>query len=158
MISYFLFEQPWLSTALLVAFTIVGPFVGIYLAERPLIAWLASGLSLAPVILLTFIPYPRPISTRCTFQWSLPTPGQAELMANVILFAVPALLFCVASQRAAVVWAAAVGLSVVTEMTQALVPETGRSCDASDVLSNAIGAAIGVCLGIASWKLRPTVV
>ncbi|MEK8145254.1 VanZ family protein [Streptomyces sp. M10(2022)] len=38
-------------------------------------------------------------------------------------------------------------LSVVTELSQALAPWSGRSCDSSDVLTNVLGAGVGTLTG-----------
>lgn len=156
MISYFLFEQPWLSTLVLVVLVIVGPLTGATLVPRPRSALIAGALSLLPMAWLTLAPYPRPVVDRCTVQWLLPTPGRAELMANVILFVVPALLFTVAFRRPAMVLAVAIALSMTIELVQASLPGTGRSCDTSDLLNNAIGAAVGAGLGLVAVRIaRP---
>lgn len=156
MISYFLFDQPWLSTVVLLVLVIIGPFFGARLAPRPRSALTAGVLSLLPIAWLTLAPYPRPVVDRCTVQWLLPTPGRAELMANVILFVVPAFLFTVAFRRPAMVLGVATAMSMTIELVQAALPETGRSCDTSDLLNNAIGAAIGAGLGLVAVRIsRP---
>jgi VanZ family protein len=86
-------------------------------------------------------------------QWALPTPGRVELLANVVLFAGPALLAGVASREPVVVLVVLSGLSGAVEALQALVPELGRSCDTTDWLSNTIGAGTGAGLAAAALLL-----
>ena len=86
-------------------------------------------------------------------QWTLPTFGRVELMANVVLFVLPVLFASVASRRPLVMLLAASALSVAIEVFQALVPAIGRSCDTTDWLNNTIGAAVGAVLAIVALRL-----
>ena len=131
-----------------------GPFAGAWLVPRRTTAWLAVGASIVPVALLTLVPVDRELVARCTVQWSLPTPGRVELMANVVLFVGPALLAGVAARRPALAFVCLSGLSGALEALQALVAGLGRSCDTTDWVSNTIGAAIGAGLAAAALWLR----
>ena len=155
MIADVLIQYKWLATAALVLFVAVGPFVGAVLARHPRLAWLLTGLTLLPVAALTLVPVRRELYDVCTVQWSLPTFGRVELMANVVLFVLPVLFAGVASKKPLLMLLAASALSVVIEVFQALVPVIGRSCDTNDWLNNTIGAAVGAVLAIvALWLAK----
>ena len=145
-----------MSPTALVVLVVAGPLLGRWLADRRRLTWTLFALSLMPVAALTFVPVDREVFARCTFQWALPTPGRVELMANLVLFVAPALLATVATRRPLVVLLGAVVGSAAIEALQAAVTALGRSCDSTDWSSNAIGAAIGVLLGVAALRLaRP---
>ena len=129
---------------------ILGPVVGRRLVNRPRLARWLTGASLLPVAVLTIAPADRRLFERCTVQWSLPTPGRVELMANVVLFVAPVLFAAVTIRRPVVVLVVASLLSAGLETLQALVVAIGRSCDTNDWLSNTIGAAIGAILAMGS--------
>jgi len=155
MIADVLIQYKWLATAALVLFVAVGPFVGAVLARHPRLAWLLTGLTLLPVAALTLVPVRRELYDVCTVQWSLPTFGRVELMANVVLFVLPVLFAGVASKKPLLMLLAASALSIVIEVFQALVPVIGRSCDTNDWLNNTIGAAVGAVLAIvALWLAK----
>lgn len=153
-----LLEHPWLSPAALALMVVLGPFVGRWLVTRPHVAWALTALSLAPVALLTLVPHDRVPFERCTVQWSLPTPGRVELMANVVLFVAPVLLVGVATRRPWLALLAGSALAVAIEATQAAVLAIGRSCDTTDWLCNTLGAVLGAVLAwvalrwAASWR------
>jgi hypothetical protein len=149
-ITDLLLEYPWLAPTGLGVLIVLGPFLGGLLLRRPKLAWLLTVASLLPVALLTLVPVDRELFARCILQWSLPTPGRVELMANVVLFVGPALFAGIATRRPLRVLAVLSGLSVALEALQALVPGLGRSCDTTDWLSNTIGAAIGASLAAAA--------
>lgn len=152
MITTTLVAYPWLSPTAFACLVIAGPFVGAWLASRPRLAWALTAVALVPVLGLTLVPVDRQLTERCVAQWSLPTPGRVELMANVVLFIAPVLLGGVATRRPLAVLAVAIGVSAGVELVQALVPAIGRSCDTNDWLSNAIGALVGA--GLATLALR----
>ena len=155
MIADVLIQYKWLATAALVLFVAVGPFVGAVLVRHPRVAWLLTGLTLLPVAALTLVPVRRELYDVCTVQWSLPTFGRVELMANVVLFVLPVLFAGVASKKPLLMLLAASALSVIIEVFPALVPAIGRSCDTNDWLNNTIGAAVGAVLAIvALWLAK----
>lgn len=134
---------------------LLGPFVGSHLVHRPKLAWWLAGASLVPVALLTMIPQDRRLYSRCeiSFDWSWPTPGRVELMANVVLFIAPVLLVAVATRRPLMALAAGMGLSLGIEAFQAAVNGLGRSCDSDDWLTNTIGSLIGAISGWVALRL-----
>lgn len=156
MISTTLVAYPWLSPTAFAALVILGPFVGAWLASRRRLAWTLLAASLVPVLALTLVPVDRDPTERCVVQWSLPTPGRVELMANVVLFVAPVLLGGVATRRPHLVLLVAIAVSTGLELLQAVVPAIGRSCDTNDVLSNSIGALVGAGLALlALWRAGP---
>jgi uncharacterized membrane protein YccC len=152
-ITTFLIEHPWLSPTALALLVILGPLVGRLVARRPGAAWLLTGLGMLPVVVLTMLPTDQRAFERCEVAWMLPTVGRVELAANVVLFVAPALFAAVATRRPAVAFVAASVLTALIETVQALVPALGRSCSTNDWLSNTIGAAIGVLLGVIALRL-----
>lgn len=153
MITNFLLDHSWMSPAALVLLVLAGPWVGAWATNRTRVAWWLFAISLLPVALTTLIPTSRVTGAFCTVQWSLPTPGRVELMANVVLFVAPALFLTVATRRPWLALLGGIALSASVELTQALVPAIGRSCDTTDGLSNTIGAAIGAALGWAALRI-----
>lgn len=148
-----LLAHPWLTPALLVVVLVLVPVVGPRLVRRPGLAWWLTAASLVPVALLTLVPVDRELFARCTLQWSLPTPGRVELMANVVLFVVPLLLAGLASRRPLLALVAGSALSVGLEALQAYVPAIGRSCDTTDWLCNTLGAVLGAALALVALRL-----
>ena len=146
MITTFLVEHRWVTTMALVACLAAGAPLGYALADRRRWAFGLGLASLLPVAALTLLPTSRQLAASCAVEWSLPPFGAVELMANIVLLIPPTLLLGVATRRPLVVLAAASGLSALIEITQALVPELGRSCSTNDWLMNSIGAALGVSL------------
>ena len=153
MIADVLIQYKWAATAALVLFVVAGPFVGALLARHRRVAWLLTGLTLLPVAALTLVPVRRQLFDVCAVQWTLPTFGRVELMANVVLFVLPVLFAGVASRKPLLMLLAGSALSVIIEVFQALVPAIGRSCDTNDWLSNTIGAAVGAGLAIIALQL-----
>lgn len=90
----------------------------------------------------------------CVVQFSVPTPGSVELLANVALFLPPAFFATLATRRPLVVLAAGAGLSAAIEALQALVFAIGRACDTNDWMMNTIGVAVGVLLALGTIRLR----
>lgn len=147
MITNWLLDHRWATTAVLVALLLLGPPLGAWLAGRPPLARRVAWLSLAPVVVLTLSPaWPYAADVRCAVQWSWPDLGAVEQVANVLLFAVPALLVTVARRRPLATVLAASLLSAGIEAVQALVPALGRACDTGDWVANTAGAALGVVL------------
>lgn len=153
MISTVLVEHPWMTTTALVALVVLGPLAGAWLVPRPRVTRGLLGLSLVPVALLTLVPTSRELTAGCAVEWSLPTLGAVELMANVVLFVPLVLLAGVLTRRPAVSLVAASGLSALIEVVQAVVPALGRSCSTDDWLSNTLGAALGAVLAVAALWL-----
>lgn len=100
-----------------------------------------AGLGLVAVLGLTFWPTPGPPGIRCAVQFSVPFQG-LDTLANVALLLPSTLFAAVALRRPVVVAAAAVGLSAVIELTQALLPVVGRACDTNDWFMNSVGAVL----------------
>lgn len=120
------------------------------------VAWVLVGLSVLPVLALTLVPAGgnRLDDIVCVVQFSVPTPGSVELLANVALFLPPAFFATLATRRALVVLAAGAGLSAAIEALQALVFTIGRACDTNDWMMNTIGGAVGVLLALGTIRLR----
>ncbi len=88
----------------------------------------------------------------CATEWSPPTFGAVEPMANLVLFVPPALLIGIGFRRPLVALLAASMVSGLVEVTQAFVTVLGRSCSTNDWLANTLGAALGAA--IATLVLR----
>lgn len=118
-------------------------------------AWVLAGLSLVPVLALTLIPAGgnRLDHVLCVVQFSVPTLGSVELLANVALFLPPAFFATLATRRPLVVLAAGVGLSAAIEALQAVVFAIGRACDTNDWMMNTIGVVVGVLLALGTVRL-----
>lgn len=158
MITTLLVEHPWLTTVTLLALVGLGPLVGAWLVLRPRPArWLGIA-ALVPIVVLTLVPTSRSLEVGCAVEWSLPTLGAVELMANVVLFVPAVLLLAVASRRPIVVLLGASATSALIELVQAVVPALGRSCSTNDWLSNTLGAVLGAGLAAVALVLarRPT--
>ena len=153
MITDFLLGHRWVTPTMLVAMVAVGPYVGAQRTTRPRLAFWLACVSTIPIALLTLVPVNRQLFERCTAQWSIPTPGRAELMANVVLLVAPALLSTLTTRRPLrmlLVWSAA---SAGIEALQAAITALGRSCNTNDWLANSIGAGIGVTLGWTALRI-----
>jgi glycopeptide antibiotics resistance protein len=149
-ITTVLVEHPWITTVGLAAAVVLGPVVGHWLVGRPrLNRWLAVA-SLVPVAVLTLAPTRRYLDVGCAAEWSVPTLGAVELMANVVLFVPPVLLFGTAIGRPLLVLVGASATSATIELLQALVPALGRSCSTNDWLANTLGSLLGAGLAAAA--------
>ncbi len=126
-ITNWLLDHPGATTAGLVALLVLGPPLAAWAAGRPRVAgWLAVA-SLVPVALLTLSPTGRGTgAVQCTVQWSLPSWGAVELLANVALFVPPALLATAATPAWTVLLAGS-ALSVAIEAVQAVATRPGRA-------------------------------
>nr|WP_281387175.1 VanZ family protein [Jiangella mangrovi] len=141
-----------MTTTALVVLVVLGPLAGAWLVRRPRVTRVLLGLSLVPVAMLTLVPTSRELDAGCAVEWSVPTLGAVELMANVVLFAPLVLLAGVLTRRPVAALLAASALSALIELVQALVPALGRSCSTNDWLSNTLGAVLGAALaGVALW-------
>lgn len=155
MITTFLVEHPWLTTVALVLLLTAGPALAWWLAERPRLATGLGLLSLLPVAALTLVPTDRDLAVGCATEWSFPTLGAVELMANVVLLVPPTVLLGVALRRPLLVLVAASAGSALIEVVQAFVTALGRSCSTNDWLSNTLGAVLGTAIAtLALWLQR----
>lgn len=146
MITTFLVEHPWLTTVGFIGVIVLGPLLGYWLVDRPrLTKWLALA-SLVPTALLTLAPTSRALEVGCASEWSLPTFGAVELMANVLLFVPPVLLLGVLTRRPVAVLIAGSVISALIELIQAFAPVLGRSCSTNDWFMNSLGAVLGAVL------------
>jgi hypothetical protein len=158
MITTFLVEHSALVPvfALLVALVAVGTGFLVLRSRRngQRVAWVLFALSALPVFALTLVPSGHPRDrVFCTVQFSLPTWGSVELLANLALFFPPVFFAALVTRRPLVVLAAGAGVSALIEGIQALVPAIGRACDTNDWLMNTIGAVIGVLLAFGTTAL-----
>jgi hypothetical protein len=80
--------------------------------------------------------------------------GAVELMANLVLFVPPALLFGVALRRPLLVLVGAGATSALIEVLQAFATVLGRSCSTNDWLYNTLGAALGAAIAVAALRAR----
>lgn len=129
---------------------------GYLLPTRPRILWALTGLSLIPVFALTLVPTRHPSdAVFCTVQFSLPTLGTVELLANVALFLPPVCFAALATRRPLAILAAGSGVSAVIEALQAVVPAIGRACDTNDWLMNTLGAVAGTLIALGTtWLVK----
>lgn len=151
MITNFLLEHSALVPVVALLMALIGVGVGYLLLRHrrygQRIAWGLLVLSLLPVFALTLVPSGSPQDrVFCTVQFSLPTWGTVELLANVTLFFPPAFFATLVIRRPLLVLAVGSGVSALVEGLQALVPAIGRACDTNDWTMNTIGAVIGVFL------------
>ena len=145
-ITTILVEHRWITTIGLAASVVLGPAVGYWLVGRPQLGKWLSMAALVPVAFLTLAPTKRSLEVGCAVEWSFPTLGAVELMANVVLF-VPLVLFSgVATGRPLLVLLGAAVTSGLIELLQAIVPALGRSCSTNDWLSNTLGSVLGAAL------------
>ena len=146
MITTFLVEHPWITTVGLAACMVLGPALGYWLVDRPQLTRSLAMAAVIPVAVLTLAPTSRDLEVGCAAEWSFPTFGSVELMANVVLFVPPVLLLGVALGRPLLVLLGATVTSGLVELLQALVPALGRSCSTNDWLSNTLGSVLGAAL------------
>ena len=110
--------------------------------------WALLALAALPVIALTLVPtsISRPDDLVCTVQFSVPTLGGVETLANIALFFPLTFFAALATRRPLLVLVAGSGLSAAIEALQAVAPAIGRACDTNDWMMNTIGTAVGVLL------------
>lgn len=152
MITTFLIEHRWITTVAFWLVVVVGPLLGAWLVPRPRLAKGLGLASLLPALALTLVPSSGRSTIRCEAQWSVPTFGAVEIMANVVLFAVPVLLLGVALRAPLRVLMVASLASAAIEAVQAVATFLGRACTTEDWLANTVGAALGA--GLASVAIR----
>lgn len=158
MLSTALVERPWLTTAALLVLVLLGPVAGAWLAGQPRVTRVLLALALVVVAALTLVPTGRELAVGCAVEWSVPTLGAVELIANVVLFVPVTLLAGVLTRRPLVVLLAASGASVLVEVLQAFATGLGRSCSTNDWLANTLGALLGAGLAWVALRLatRPS--
>jgi len=143
MITNFLLDHSALVPVAILLVALVCAVLGHLFAGRPRVLWALAGVALVPVFALTLVPTGRTIDEIvCTVQFSLPTLGSVELLANVALFLPPVCFAALASRRPVTMLAAGSALSAVIEALQAFVPAIGRACDTNDWLMNTLGALL----------------
>ncbi|MBB5850667.1 VanZ family protein [Amycolatopsis umgeniensis] len=149
MITNFLLDHSALVPVAILLVALVCAVLGHLFAGRHRILWTLTGVSLVPVFALTLVPAGRTIDeVGCTVQFSLPTLGAVELLANVALFLPPVYFAALASRRPLTMLVAGSALSAVVETLQALVPAIGRACDTNDWLMNTLGGVLGLLLAL----------
>ncbi|WP_409490778.1 VanZ family protein [Amycolatopsis sp. cmx-11-12] len=154
MITNFLLDHSALVPVAILLVALVCAVLGRLLAGRRRILWALTGVALVPVFALTLVPTGSTIEEIvCTVQFSLPSLGAVELLANVALFLPPVYFAALASRRPLTTLAAGSALSAVVEASQALVPTIGRACDTNDWLMNTLGAVLGVLLAAVTARL-----
>ncbi|WP_294569315.1 VanZ family protein [uncultured Arthrobacter sp.] len=104
-------------------------------------------LSFLGPLVLTLSPASGEPEFFCTIQFSVPFQG-IDTLANVAMLLPLALFATLLLRRPLRVFAVVSGLSVLIELTQALVSALGRSCDTDDWFMNTIGAALGVLTAV----------
>jgi hypothetical protein len=135
----------------LIAVLCVG--VGHLLLRARRILWALVTLSVLAIVALTLVPTSGRAFAVCTLQFSLPTFGTVELLANVALF-FPAVFFAtLATGRPLLMLGAGAALSAAVEAVQALVPAIGRACDTNDWAMNTAGTIAAVLLAIGTMAI-----
>ncbi|UMO99373.1 VanZ family protein [Amycolatopsis sp. EV170708-02-1] len=143
MITNFLLDHSALVPVAILLVALVCAVLGHLFAGRRRVLWALAGVAMVPVFALTLVPTGRTIDEIvCTVQFSLPTLGSVELLANVALFLPPVCFAALASRRPVTMLAAGSALSAVIEALQAFVPAIGRACDTNDWLMNTLGALL----------------
>jgi hypothetical protein len=89
MITNFLLDHPVLMPVTMALIAIVCVVVGYVLVHARRTLWTLAGLSLLPVVALTFLPALGRSFVFCVVQFSMPTWRSVELLANVALFFPP---------------------------------------------------------------------
>jgi VanZ family protein len=97
---------------------------------------------------LTLWPTDRVLPVGCVQEWSVPTLGRVELVANVVLFVAPVLLLAVATRRPVLAVLAGTAASFGIEALQSVATVLGRSCSTNDWLMNSLGAVLGGVLAV----------
>lgn len=153
MVTTFLIVHPWLTTVGLLALLIGGPLLGAWLVGRTRLTVILLVAAGAVMTALTLAPTSRELKVGCAAEWSLPTLGAVELIANLVLFTPIVLLAGIATGRPILMIVAGSGLSALIEVMQAFIPALGRSCSTNDWLYNSLGALLGGLLAMAALWL-----
>ncbi|KIQ66842.1 hypothetical protein TR51_05190 [Kitasatospora griseola] len=146
------------APALFPAFIVLGVifgFVALRLArrrQRPPAAAVLFGVALAGEMSTTLAPtlsgsWGKPMCSIGSGVWDVAV-GQQGLM-NIALYVPVAFFGVLALRRPLTVFAGCVALSAMTEICQTLLG-TGRSCDATDLVDNALGALAGTVVAV-TW-------
>jgi hypothetical protein len=118
------------------------------------ILWVLVALSVLPVVALTLVPTSRRVDgVGCVVQFSMPSPGSVELLANVALLFPPVFFATFATRRPLLMAAAGAGLSAAIEACQAVVPAIGRACATNDWAMNVLGTVLAALLAAATIAL-----
>ena len=152
MITDFLLEHSALVPVALLALAVACVGVGILIlrAGRQDVLRALVVLSALPVIALTLVPASGGLGVRhCEVQFSLPTLGSVELLANVALLFPLTFFAALATRRPLLVLVGATALSAAIEAVQALLPAIARSCDTNDWAMNTAGAVVATSLAAA---------
>ena len=149
-----LVEYPWATTVALVVLVLGCPPAGVWLASRPRVIRVLLGASVLAVLLLTLTPTDRERTGQCEFEWSFPTLGAVELMANVIMFVPVGFLTAMLLRQPVEALLAVSAGSGLIEIVQELLPGLGRSCSTNDWFCNTLGALLGVVLAAAALRYR----
>ncbi|MEV8377455.1 VanZ family protein [Kribbella sp. NPDC056861] len=118
-------------------------------AAVPRIASLLMPAAFALIFAATLSPTAHRVPGIGTCGTHLTTTGGLTSMQgllNVLLFIPAAALITLASGRPADGIAAGIGMSAAVEAIQALIPTLGRSCQLHDLITNTLGAFVGVGL------------
>jgi hypothetical protein len=151
-ITDFLLEHAALVPLALVLTAVLCAGVGYVLLRTGRRAWLWPVVALAAVLVaaLTLTPTGSDSLQRCAVQFSWPTLGSVELLANVALLLPLTFFATLVTRRPGLMLVAGVVLSVTIEGLQALVPAIGRSCDTNDWAMNTLGVLVAAVMG---WAL-----
>jgi hypothetical protein len=156
-ISTLLALAPWLAFSFLMATIVVGPVVGVWLADRPRITAVLLAAGLIAVLAVTLYPDGDPYPTiTCSAGLPYLAPTAVESTANILLFVPITLLAGVLWRRPVMAILGGTALSIVIEVVQAVVLVIGRACDTSDWITNTLGAVIGGVLAAVAlgWRRR----
>lgn len=119
----------------------------------PRILRVLAVLTVLPVAALTLVPTGDRTLATCTVQFSVPTLGTVETLANVALFFPPVYFAALATQRPLLLLTTGTATSAAIETLQAVVPAIGRTCDTNDWLMNTIGTTLAALLATATIAL-----
>lgn len=156
MLATTLLEHPWVTTVALAVLVVGCPLAGVWLASHPRVMAVLLGAAVLAVLLLTLTPTGREPAGQCAFEWTLPTLGAGELMANVIMF-VPLGFLAVLLLRGPVeaMLAVSAGAGLI-EIVQEALPGLGHSCSTNDWFSGTLGALLGAALAAAALRYLST--
>ncbi|MEW2062669.1 VanZ family protein [Streptomyces sp. NPDC007002] len=141
-------EFVFIALAAVTIAALIGYLTAKRFLNRP---WAYAGLAAvlaAELSATVFFPSPGHVSGQCVVNRNLSEPFATEQgLLNVAMFLPIGFLGVLAARRVFPVFLGGALLSVVTELSQALAPWVGRSCDSSDVLTNVLGAGVGTLAG-----------
>ncbi|OLF16702.1 VanZ family protein [Actinophytocola xanthii] len=158
MITNFLLDNSALVPVVLVLAVVLCVGVGcVVLRSRRFavrVLWVLVALSVLPVLALTLVPTrSRVESVACVIQFSAPTVGSVELLANVALFVPPVYFGALSTRRPLPTLVVAAVFSAAIETVQALIPAIGRACDTNDWAMNTAGAVVAAILAAATMAV-----